>query len=179
MLLNTISESTDTLSKRDKALFAMYAFTGIRKSEALALRISDYDKVSKIIHLPITKGTSKRFQAIPSILSHILDEYLENNFDSRNINSSLPLFSGERIDTHLSCRQVSYRFEKWKSISFIRKNLTVHSFRAAYALLLYKKTKDPLLVSYALGHSSLNTTMEYISEDFFDLHSVLDTAFGN
>ncbi|MEW5844540.1 MAG: site-specific integrase [Bacteroidota bacterium] len=54
----------------------------------------------------------------------------------------------------------------------------MHSFRAAYASQLYKKTKDPLLVSYALGHSSFNTTKRYINEDIFDFRSVLDNTFS-
>ena len=90
---------------------------------------------------------------------------------------SLPLFPGKELNKKLSSRQASNRFEKWKRISGIRKNLTIHSFRAAYASQLYKKTKDPLLVSYALGHSSFNTTMAYIAEDCFDITSVLNTIF--
>ena len=159
----------------------MYAFTGIRKTEALALRISDYDRDLKLLYLPFVKRSSKKFQTVPSILSNILDEYL---ISSRNADSSLPLFPGGSINTYLSSRkacvsgrQVSYRFEKWKIVSGIRKNLTIHSFRAAYATHLYKKTKDPLLVSYALGHSSFNTTRKYISEDSFNFRSTVDEVF--
>ncbi|MBS3944571.1 MAG: site-specific integrase [Melioribacter sp.] len=181
-LLTAISKSTDTFSQRDKALFAVYAFSGIRKSEALALRISDYDRDSKLLHLPIVKRSSKNFQTIPSILSNILDDYLPF---FKNTDSSLPLFPGIQLKTQLSSRQaglsgrqVSYRFEKWKVISGIRRNLTIHSFRAAYASQLYKKTKDPLLVSYALGHTSFNTTMRYINEEFFDIFSVIEEVFN-
>jgi integrase/recombinase XerD len=173
-LLAAISLSTDIFSQRDKALFAVYAFTGIRKTEALALRISDYDRDSKLIHLPFVKRSSKKFQAIPSILSNIIDDYLAS---SGNTTSSHPLFPGSRLQTNLSSRQVSYRFEKWKAISNIRKNLTIHSFRAAYASQLYRKTKDPLLVSYALGHSSFNTTIEYIRDDSFNFRSTIDEIF--
>ena len=74
ILFNTISKSTDSNAKRDKTLFAVYAYTGIRKSEALALKISDYDSVSKILHLPKSKRSSKTFQIIPTILSQILDK---------------------------------------------------------------------------------------------------------
>ncbi len=173
-LLSTISHSADTFSQRDKALFAVYAFSGIRKTEALALQISDYDKDLKLLHLPLVKMSSKKFQAIPSILSHTLNDYL---ISSGNADPSLPLFSGGRISNYLSSRQVSYRFEKWKIVSGIRKNLTIHSFRAAYASHLYKKTKDPLLVSYALGHSSFETTKRYINHDNLNFRSIVNDAF--
>lgn len=155
----------------------MYAFTGIRKTEALALQISDYDRDLKLVHLPFSKRSSKKFQTIPTILSNILDDYLIL-ICSRNADSSLPLFPSSRLQTYLSSRQVSYRFEKWKVISGIRKNLTIHSFRAAYASQLYKKTKDPLLVSYALGHSSFETTKRYINHEHSNFNSIIDDTFA-
>ena len=68
-LLKVISDSTDPLAGRDKALFSVYAFSGIRKSEALALKVSDYDNLSKTISLQRSKGSTKKLQSIPSILS--------------------------------------------------------------------------------------------------------------
>ena len=174
-LFTAISQSEDALSERDKALFAVYAFTGIRKTEALALQISDYDRDSKLIHLPLVKRSSKKFQTIPSILSNILDNYLAILSES---DISWPLFPGGRSEFYLSSRQASNRFEKWKIISGIRKNLTIHSFRAAYASQLYRKTKDPLFVSYALGHSSFNSTIKYISEESFNFRSTIDEIFA-
>jgi len=174
-LLDTISKSGDPFSKRDKTLFALYAFTGIRKSEALLLRISDYDRDSKLLHLPYVKRSSKKFQVIPSILTIILDDYLKNTLI---IDLSSPLFTGNSCNRFLTSRQVSYRFDKWKTISGIRRNLTIHSFRAAYASLLYQKTKNPLLVSYALGHSSFNTTKDYILDDSFDFRSTIEKIFA-
>ncbi len=173
-LLTAISQSADTFSQRDKTIFAIYAYTGIRKTEALALRISDYDRDSRLLHLPVVKRSSKNFQTIPSILSNILDDYLTS---SEIVDSSLPLFPGSNINTYLSSRQVSYRFEKWKAISGIRKNLTIHSFRTWYASQLYLKTKDPLLVMHALGHSSFSSTKHYINEEIFDIKRVLEKLF--
>jgi integrase len=178
ILFNTISKSTDSNAKRDKTLFAVYAYTGIRKSEALALKISDYDNVSKILHLPKSKRSSKTFQIIPTILSQILDKYLEERLKLINRdNDSLPLFPGKKLNKKLSSRQASNRFERWKRISGIRKNLTIHSFRTAYAVQLYQKSKDPLLVSYALGHSSFNSTKRYINEEIFELRTILEKSF--
>ena len=54
-----------------------------------------------------------------------------------------------------------------------------HSFRADYASQLYKKTKDPLLVSYTLGHSSFETTKRYIYHDLSNFHSIINDTFTN
>ncbi|MBI5807324.1 MAG: site-specific integrase [Ignavibacteriales bacterium] len=178
ILFNTISKSTDSNAKRDKTLFAVYAYTGIRKSEALALKISDYDNVSKVLHLPKSKRSSKTFQIIPTILSQILDKYLEERLKLINRdNDLLPLFPGKELNKKLSSRQASNRFEKWKRISGIRQNLTIHSFRAAYAVQLYQKSKDPLLVSYALGHSSFETTKKYITLESLNFRMILENSF--
>ena len=177
-LLNTISTSNDLHSQRDKALFAVYAYSGLRKSEALALRICDYDGYAKILSLPKSKGGAKKRQPIPSILSFVLDGYLNSDFCVKRSNCALPLFPGNKPGDFLSGRQAGNRFDKWKRIAGIRKNLTTHSFRASYATQLYKSTKDPLLVSHLLGHRSLTTTTRYIKEGFTDIGDVLERAFS-
>ncbi|MCL4512342.1 MAG: tyrosine-type recombinase/integrase [Bacteroidetes bacterium] len=175
-LLKVISDSTDPLAGRDKALFSVYAFSGIRKSEALALKVSDYDNLSKTISLQRSKGSSKKLQSIPSILSKILNGYVESNLKDAELSS--PLFPGQTPNAFLSGRQASNRFDKWKKVAGIRDNLTIHSFRTAYASQLYRVSKDPLLVSHAMGHSSFNTTKRYIKEGFFDIGTVLEKTFS-
>jgi integrase/recombinase XerD len=177
ILLDTISKSSDKYSQRDKTLFAVLAFAGIRKSEALSLRISDYDSQTQKLYLSRSKRSSKKYQLIPSALAAVLDKYIKKYLSYEIAQQCLPLFPGKHIYSFLSCRQASNIFEKWKKISGIRKNLTLHSFRASYATQLYQKTMNPLLVSYALGHSSFNTTKRYISEDIFDLRTVLEFVF--
>jgi len=176
-LLKIISTSNDLHSQRDKALFSVYAYSGIRRAEALALRICDYDCNAKILSLQKSKGGAKKTQPIPSILSFMLDGYLNNDFCPKHSNCTLPLFPGNKPEDFLSGRQASNRFVKWKRIAGIRKDLTIHSFRASYATQLYRSTKDPLLVSHLLGHRSVNTTTRYIKEGFVDIGDVLERAF--
>jgi len=176
-LLKIISTSNDIHAERDKALFSVYAYSGIRRAEALALRICDYDGNAKMLSLPKSKGGAKKRQPIPSILSFMLDGYLNNDFSLKNSNNKLPLFPGNKPEIFLSCRQASNRFDKWKRIAGIREDLTIHSFRASYATQLYRSTKDPLLVSQLLGHRSVNTTTRYIKEGFIDVGDILERAF--
>jgi len=177
-LLKTISTSNDLHSQRDKALFSVYAYSGIRRAEALALRICDYDGMAKILSLPKSKGGEKKLQPIPSILASMLDEYLNNDLRFKHSNCELPLFPGNKTEDFLSCRQAVNRFEKWKRIAGIRKDLTIHSFRASYATQLYRITKDPLMVQHLLGHHSLTTTTRYINEEFIDIGEVLEKTFS-
>lgn len=94
-LLETIRKSSDPLASRDEALFATYAFTGIRRSEALALRLKDYDPHTLTIFLPKIKGGGTRMQPIPSCLARILNNFLYKLRDrSDNKESAVPLFHG-------------------------------------------------------------------------------------
>lgn len=174
-LFDTMSEFKDYLSKRDKVLFAVYIFSGIRKSEALSLRINDYNRSLNTLYLRKAKNAANRFQTIPSILTDILNKYVVDNFNTSN---TCPLFPGQSKNTSLSGRQASNRFNVWKRLSGIGNDLTIHSFRSAYAVQLYKISLDPLLVSYALGHRSFSSTKGYISDDIFDMKNVLEKAFN-
>ena len=61
----------------------------------------------------------------------------------------------------LSPRAVQYRFSFWLRRSRIRNALSVHSFRHTFGTLLYQATKNLLLVSRALGHRDVKTTLRY------------------
>jgi integrase/recombinase XerC len=175
-LLDTIRKSDDPLARRDEALFATYAFTGIRRSEALSLRIKDYDRVSSTLFLPRTKGGSNRIQPIPSQLAEILERYISRIERNFNFNADFPLFFSRHPDRPLSSRQAQVRFEKWRNLSGIRNGLTIHSFRAGFATLLYEATGDILLVSRVMGHVDIRTTRRYI-QDISNVREAVEKTF--
>ncbi|TAN45842.1 MAG: hypothetical protein EPN22_01475 [Nitrospirae bacterium] len=161
ILLNTIRKSEDTHALRDEALFATYAFTGIRRSEALSLKVCDYDPISALLFLPQTKRGYKRLQPVPARLAEILEVYIKNSCNAGS-SDSLPMFSGRTPSIPLSNRQVQYRFMRWRKLAGIRKKLTIHSFRAGFAKQLYQNTNDLLLVSQVMGHRDISTTKRYV-----------------
>jgi|WetSurMetagenome_2_1015567.scaffolds.fasta_scaffold08649_5 site-specific recombinase XerD len=163
--LNTIHNSNDAKAFRDEVLFSIYSFTGIRRSEALQLKVSDYDSVSSTLLLRHTKGGKNRKQPVPNRIKEILNRYLKTLRNGREPVDNIFLFPGRVIKRHISTRQVNERFLKWKNLSGIRKNLTIHSFRAGFATRLYQSSKDALLVSRALGHSDFKTTEHYIADN--------------
>lgn len=176
VLLETITRSNDMHSLRDEALFSVYAFTGIRRSEALKLTIRDFDPKALTLFIAHPKGGRSRLQPIPLRLARVLRSHISKNISVRH-KITPPLFSGIKSDNALSAKQAWIRFEKWKRLSGIRRNLTIHSFRAGYATMLYQKTGDALLVARAMGHTDIKTTERYISNDTSQLHTVLAKAF--
>lgn len=176
-LLQTISESEDPNAERDEALFATYAFTGIRCAEALALRIKDYDQSSLTLYLPKVKRTNGRLQPIPNRLSRILERWISILRCNSQADSSSFLFHGRHPERSLTTRQVRFRFNRWKALSGIREELTVHSFRAGFATHLYRATGDSLLVQHAIGHSDIRTTERYIGNNLFEIRQAIEKGF--
>jgi integrase/recombinase XerD len=68
-LLSAIRDSSDSLALRDEALYSIYAYTGMRRSEALALRVGDYSREEDVIYVRDGKGRKSRLCRVPFQLS--------------------------------------------------------------------------------------------------------------
>ncbi|MBU1208280.1 MAG: tyrosine-type recombinase/integrase [Proteobacteria bacterium] len=77
----------------------------------------------------------------------------------------------------MTTRRGRFRFNRWKALSGIRKNLTVHSFRAGFAAQLYQATGDLLLVQHAIGHTDVRTTVRYIGNHLFKIRQAIEKGF--
>jgi integrase/recombinase XerC len=177
IFLDTVRKSSDPCAGRDEALFAIYAFTGIRRSEALTLKVKDYDAVSSSLYLSRIKGGSARLQPVPPRLTEILERHISDLKQNKRVNADSSLFSSIQSERSLSVRHVQVRFDKWKNIAGIRENLTIHSFRAGFATLLYETKGDLLLVSRAMGHRDVRTTERYIANNMNAVREAMDETF--
>ena len=177
LLLNAIHKNPSFIARRDEALLAAYAFSGLRRCEVLSLKIADLDFSRNRIWVSKTKTGTGEFKAIPIKLKSILDDYLRRRLSREAIFSSPFIFPGRNIHRPLSCREAGFRFEHWKKETGIRDELTLHSFRSGFATRVYEVTKDPVLVSKAMGHKNLASVRHYISINEDGIHSALEKAF--
>lgn len=71
---------------RNLCLIATLVYTGIRRGEALGLKVGDVDLVNNIIRLNTTKVREKQTQPIPSVLRPIMKNYIDyrKRFDRPN-----------------------------------------------------------------------------------------------
>ena len=176
--LKTIYSSGDRYSERDYTLFAIYAFAGVRRAEALALRVMDYDAASRTLYLPRTKGGHARRQPVPRRLADALERHIRRLPKGNGSVSAIDcLFRGRNKHWPLSARQSHTRFDKWKAASGIRNNLTIHSFRSGFATLLHQQTGDIQLVANALGHADIRTTQRYIRLNMRTVREAVERAF--
>lgn len=157
--LGMIRRSRHPLALRDYALFATLAYTGIRLSDVIRLRPSDVDLFQGQLLLRRTKGGRCEPRHLPARLRPILSPYIRNG--SRGAGSNGEAVFVTQQGRPLSPRGVQYRFALWLQRARIRKPLSVHSLRHTFGTLLYRATKDLLLVSRALGHRDVKSTLRY------------------
>lgn len=124
-ILETIRQSDDIRADRDEALFATYAYTGIRCSEVLSLTLLDYDHDSGVLYLPRTKNGGRQLKIVPSPLADILKKRICVLLREQVSLRRSVLFPGRSADQPMSARHVQVRFDKWKKLAGIRKTLTI------------------------------------------------------
>jgi len=112
-----------------------------------------------------------------SYLETSLEKHIAQQ-ESRRKGKSAPLFTAEDSFRPLSPRQVNSRFEKWKRLTGLPECLTVHSFRAGVANLLYRATGDFLMVSKFLGHQDINTTKRYVESTVSRTGQIIEKSFS-
>lgn len=157
--IEDIREGLRTL--KEKALFELMMCTGLRVSEITHLNVGDLDFQQKRVSIWGEKTSQYR----TGLLTPRAVKALRNYIGDRKGNE--PLF--------ISDRKPHNRLGK-SSIESMAKNMaerggvtrlpaTVHVYRKTFASVLYRKTKDVLLVSKLLGHSKVDMTVKYYLVD--------------
>jgi integrase len=162
------------------ALFYTALFTGMRRSELLALRWSDIDfilsviyvsrsmhvlKGSKIIYRSPKTKTGKRTIALPPSAYLVLNEhrkYQEANclVFGKTLSDNDPVFS--TLGKPLLSNTVSSAWRKIVGRSGI-KRIRLHDARHTHASLMLKQGIHPKIVQERLGHSSIQITLDTYS----------------
>ena len=132
------------INERD-GLFIMLALkTGARMSELLAIQACDINLNNKTVFIKGLKGSNNREMPVEkSILKALVDR-------------ANGVVMGKRIFPICTQRV----FQIW-CMYRPNPNKGFHSLRHTFAVNIYKKFKDIMLVRTALGHRSLKNTMIY------------------
>ena len=144
--------------KRMAVLIALYL--GLRQDEIRQINIDDFDFEKKKLHV-IGKGEKKRSLPVPGALMEELliwkkrrelkmkkeKLYFKNWLFTST--GTRPVFKTGSLATSIS-KKVGFHF-KW------------HSCRATFATTLAKTTMKDKILQELMGHSSIDTTMNYVS----------------
>lgn len=129
---------------RNAALLSLAFHSGARPSEILAIRKQDLNPQNNTVMFIGLKGS--RIREIP--IPHKLFQRLESL--SKDLKPSDKIFP-------MALRTLQKVWDEYRPVP----HKGIRSLRHTFALRLYIKTKDILLVKTALGHKSILNTMVY------------------
>lgn len=138
------------------AMLTAYA-AGLRVSEVCRLRVDDIDSQRGLIHVRLGKGGKDRYVMLAERLLVTLRGYWVTVRPPRDG----WLFPGRLEGQHLSADAVRKALSHAVRSSKIRKKVTAHSFRHAFATHLLEAGTDIRVIQALLGHASIRTTAHY------------------
>jgi site-specific recombinase XerC len=166
-LLAVLAKAEGFEARRDEALVLLMLSTGVRIGAALAIHIEDIDIMKAEISIH-TKGNRRAKIYLGRKIQAHIRRYMRHR-------ASGPLFP-TRDGQPISRRHAERRFRSWIAKAGVRRPASPHSLRHTFALNLYEKTGDVLLVREALCHRSISSTMVYARADAERLRRALRGA---
>lgn len=153
-LLNAVSGTNQV---RDYAILMIFLSTGIRRSELVALNLTDvYEDRLRVIG----KGNKERFVYFGSSCRKAIDDYLVER-NKRVLTDNRALF-GSRDGNRISVSAVHRLVKKaLLQAGLDPEQYSAHKLRHTAATLMLGSGVDVKTVQEVLGHENLNTTQIY------------------
>lgn len=154
------SRKNDFLYARDLVIISLLIYTGIRRGELLALRISDIDFQTNTLFINGVTSKSKKSRYIPlhfSLLTQ-LKTYLKER-EKRKSKCEMLIISS-KADTPYTEYGIKCWVKKYVELSGVQFHL--HRFRHAFACKLAKQNADIVSIMNVMGHSTTRMTEQYL-----------------
>ena len=143
-------------STKHRAILTTCYAAGLRISEAVHLKPTDIDSQRMVIRVEQGKGQKDRYVMLSPKLLETLRSYW------RAVRYRGWLFEGDIIGQPINRSSVELACQKARQLSGIRKPITPHSIRHAFAVHLLESGTDVRTIQLLLGHRSLATTARYL-----------------
>lgn len=143
-------------TKHRTIIMLLYS-TGMRLSEICSLKIADIDSKNMRIKVVQGKGGKDRFTLLSE---QVLIELRAYYIIYRPVTY---LFNGSKPGSPMSLRNVQHLVQKWMAQAGLSDNqYSVHTIRHSFATHLVDNGTDLHTVKELLGHTNLQTTMQYL-----------------
>ncbi|MBK8055944.1 MAG: tyrosine-type recombinase/integrase [Saprospiraceae bacterium] len=139
-----------------KALFIFLYATGMRISEALAVKVKDIDSDRLQIKIDKGKGHKDRYVDVPMELIEILRQYYKIYRPTDR------LFYGETTQDALPERNIQHAMKRAKEKAGIIHDVSPHTLRHCYATHHMEHGTNIVYIQKMLGHTNLKTTSIYL-----------------
>jgi site-specific recombinase XerD len=137
-------------------IFSTMYGTGMRVSEAVHLRAANIDGQRMMIRIELSKGHKDRDVQLSPKLLELLRCYW------RKVRPGEWMFPGQNPDQPLTRDAVGDAVAQASQSAGLKKHISPHSFRHAYAVHLLEAGTDVRRIQLLLGHRSLATTARYL-----------------
>lgn len=155
-----VIETSTIFGIRDKAIFELMYFTGIRIGEVQRLDIDDIDFYLKEVFIRKSKNDKDRIVPLGSIAEGYLNLWLKKRKKMVKANEEALFLNG--INQRLRKDQIRASFRKYIKLAGLEgKGFTPHSLRHTCATHLLENGADIRFVQELLGHESIQTTVTY------------------
>ncbi len=166
-----VEVATDApLGRRDRALLELFYSSGLRLSEACALRWRDLDFDQGLVSV-LGKGNKQRIVPVGSHACSALRDWRAESGGG----DDAPVFPG-RGGKPLGARAVQLRFKQLAMKQGVLKRIHPHLLRHSFASHVLESSGDLRGVQELLGHADIATTQIYTHLDFQHLARVYDAA---
>jgi len=153
----------DTLGIRDRAILSIYYGCGLRRSEGIALNVSDILLREKRIYVRKGKNYRERYVPMTEVVKEDLENYIyvarEKIQSFKNIKPKA-LFLSIRVQ-RMHGNSLIIRLHHLVSKARIVKEIGLHTLRHSIATHLLQSGMTLEEVSQFLGHASLESTQIY------------------
>ena len=145
--------------KNRAALMVCYG-AGLRISETVVLRAGDIDSKRMLIHVEQGKGQKDRYAMLSPRLLEVLRRYWRVCRPGPGKPEDY-LFPSWRANRHMSTTSLQVACREAGLRSGLRKKVTVHGLRHAFATHLLENGTDLRVIQALLGHERVDTTARY------------------
>lgn len=145
--------------ERDRLLLALFAYSGLRRAELLALDWDDLDLERRLIRVRNAKGGRQRAVPLHPVLLALIDAYLATRLP---LGDERALFTGVQ-GRRLSATIMATTFRRYAQAAGVneRKRITPHTLRHVFATELLSAGANLRQVQELLGHKHLDSTQRY------------------
>lgn len=146
-------------NRKHRALLALLYGSGLRVSEAAALRVADIDSAAMRVFVAGGKGSKDRYTILSQMALEALREYWRAY---RPQHPAGWLFPGPGAAGHITSSGISLAFEQAVRRAGITAPVSLHTLRHSFATHLLEDGATLLQIKDLLGHASLQSTTIYL-----------------
>jgi len=168
LLKTTRTEKFLVHYQRNNLILDFLLYTGLRVSELVNIKYSDYQTNNYTNSLKVLgKGNKIRYICIPN--------FLTKYFNTKKHGYLFTNLRGKKLLTKQVQRIIRIRVAK----SGINKSITPHTFRRSFATLLNKSEVRLTTIQQLLGHTDVNTTVAYIHHSYEEIYEDYSKLWKN